>query len=1049
MKHLHAHNVGQELFWPSQAPPLNFAIGDSQEWMSHLQNILDSVCGPRSSHANVLYPRVFHAGEDWYFDNKSARIAALVEDRLTIIVPPPAATHIIFIDIPFDNILTVTIDVAPEVHLRLGSQVHSCAYTVNANLAHTKEVILEFGDRQEAEEAMISVQSRCSATLASSQHLSSKLLRSSSVDLIFDGSRDSEAQESTETAAATSRAANTLRRSGAGPSKSAESNGNTQAPDDSGAASKSDKKSIGGRIAPQKGQARLPRENLNVFDFPEESSGPDTLQAEPKKAKASKRKFGRPKKNHTSSRKRKDEATDDHRDSDFRPTQKRKSAQETSTRMTRSSKASNISDAEGSYQQRPNKGTDTAQARPNSPARQPTPQIPEYPAQTEVSQRKVNRLRKSRPQPDSQARSSSRRVSERVSGQHNSAKRGVEEDSSDGKELTFGDQKYASDAPMPTRYQEPGLNMPEFQMKPGVSQEDAMVVSSDHSWDSASSNDQPRRELEVPVKKAKVTNIKKYTAAMSCIKPVLKSSSSKVVRQKVPPETNDTHGDAASRLSHAANPTRVIRDGCSGTNLKVLSTSETDKSQPIDESLHLKPRIVVQGESGPQNQGRRPGQKTPVPVTPLPAVHSSTRSGRRNGPDVFSEMLNDEEALSTGKQQREPLLPRKRPAEDNLPIQDDKHLLQSPIGKNWKQTNRPTRPSGPVQTGGEVSIEGSMPMDASYSSTGEFQDESEDDIAPPHIHTPVLPGGVPQQSQYATDLQLALMENALKKPLFAVQEQPPSVNRINAVDLSHDIPAQFGLTSPVRSHREDSSLTTIRHHVPARKPKLQHSHSLVTHHQGRTLPGGNTLLSQETRVHPVYTAPGAEEALRSEDTQRAHRFTEPRPKCILSSNKKKVPEHPHADSKAITTYASITSLKASQSLQTPARPPTDPFNGVTPVSHAGKDESRFVRMLRKATEKHMKSHGFRADITMAAHDEDLNDDNTERTIANMLDDDMEVVLNRDRSTSEESLSTAEEDLKYCTEEMMWEASLKPHQRDMFDVLTRVSRVSSVSIPRYK
>lgn len=47
MKQLHAQSIQQDLFWPVQAPAITFAVPDSQELMSHLQDILDSVSEPR------------------------------------------------------------------------------------------------------------------------------------------------------------------------------------------------------------------------------------------------------------------------------------------------------------------------------------------------------------------------------------------------------------------------------------------------------------------------------------------------------------------------------------------------------------------------------------------------------------------------------------------------------------------------------------------------------------------------------------------------------------------------------------------------------------------------------------------------------------------------------------------------------------------------------------------------------------------------------------------------------------------------------------------
>ncbi|KAL1638499.1 hypothetical protein SLS58_008827 [Diplodia intermedia] len=166
-----------------------------------------------------------------------------------------------------------------------------------------------------------------------------------------------------------------------------------------------------------------------------------------------------------------------------------------------------------------------------------------------------------------------------------------------------------------------------------------------------------------------------------------------------------------------------------------------------------------------------------------------------------------------------------------------------------------------------------------------------------------------------------------------------------------------------------------------------------------------------------------------------HRRVQVQPKRVVSSNSKKVPESPGADSKAITIHIPQRLLMTSKSLQTPAQPLMDPFHGQASTPGRPKDETRFMRNLRKQMEENART------TRMKRNDggrECADDDDPDRTLVDMIEDAFDMDSAEDKSSTALVSSTdAESNGHY--EKMEWERSLKPHQRDIFDVLTRISR----------
>ncbi|KAL0254715.1 hypothetical protein SLS55_009238 [Diplodia seriata] len=137
---------------------------------------------------------------------------------------------------------------------------------------------------------------------------------------------------------------------------------------------------------------------------------------------------------------------------------------------------------------------------------------------------------------------------------------------------------------------------------------------------------------------------------------------------------------------------------------------------------------------------------------------------------------------------------------------------------------------------------------------------------------------------------------------------------------------------------------------------------------------------------------------------------------------------------AVLTQPRLISAKGLDNLQlSDAIPQQDAGEASTPGRP--KDETRFMRNLRKQMEE-------KARTTRMKRNDDgrecADDDDPDRTLVDMIEDAFDMDSAEDKSSTALVSSTdAESNGHY--EKMEWERSLKPHQRDIFDVLTRISR----------
>lgn len=1032
------------------------------------------------SHTDVLYPDVFGAGEDWYFDNRNARITALLEHQLTIIVPPPAAHHIIFIDIPFDNIIEVVLEEEAKVRLRLVSNFPSCAYTVNATEAYTGKVVLEFGGQEEATEAMVIIQRRCPQNLASSQPASLKLLRSSSPypDRNFDGSKDSEDQEADPADGGTTtiqgmkssrltgkgikpqpsqrpraadkaydqaREPSTLRSASAsngeapGGHRTAKGNGNesqdprSTSPDPD----KNDGMFQNAHQPPQENAIKPSVDDSNVYDFPVESPSPIIPPENPNKTKGTAEgKGGRPKKKQASGngRKRKDDRKNEDMDDDYQPRQQRKDARKTSAPVTRGSKAVGKSDVETSDEQKPSEGLVVKQGRESLPRKRPKAKESEGSTQVETlgeksGTGKAGHQRRSQPKPSPKTKSESLHRKGRAAKQKEREASFYEDD---GNPVIADDEDHSSDSDAFENNRESSLKIPNTQAKAGGTQDNALILSSAADSDSSSSDDDNDEEdAQNAAEEKPVTEVRKeidrpttYLMADTQSKPLAEFTNSKSASRNVKPETN--HLGTEVRVSGQAGSTSKIPPVSEANDLK------TRNIQPAHNSLARKPQNILVDSRNQQNQGRQPARTTPAPVTPFQPAYSSARHRRRRGPDQFSAMLEHEEASAGIRGSSELKIPRKRSAEDSLPNRSEKRLQKSPVMKIEQPHNRSVHQVEPKLAAEAVNAQTSSP------DTFGFLDDFEDDAT---LGADASPLPREHQHQMSPKKPFTKLASGIDKPPEAPSPSgPPShpSNSFQSADPPNRPTARSTTGFPIERQTEKSYPPTTKLREAKTKLDMESYPTQVLYTVQHELSSNPAPQIQADLVHTDAESmvgkdsgsPGMPRAYIRMETQ----TTRP----ALSSNKKKLPGPPEADSQAITTHVPANALKASTSLQTPARSPIDPFNGITPTSHPSKDETHFLRKLRKDMEKQANPSGIDPDNTKSGSEESADQEDPDRTLVEMVDEIMGADLTDDRSTSEDS-STAEESEEF-TKEMEWEASLKPHQRDMFDALTRISRV---------
>lgn len=430
-------------------------------------------------------------------------------------------------------------------------------------------------------------------------------------------------------------------------------------------------------------------------------------------------------------------------------------------------------------------------------------------------------------------------------------------------------------------------------------------------------------------------------------------------------------------------------------------------------SLMANPRVgkgnliyerTVYDPHGPPNRGYRSADNTPGPTKSILSTYSSGKSKKRGERDKFSSLIEEEEDFLKKTPPLASVLPGKRPAGSDTPQgrakrrsteQDENKTEHDTLESLLKEHDDNAGLAGirPVDSLNPGSLlEGLVDIGARVgSSSSPFVDQA-------------------KSSKFDLDSSpLVRRGNAYLSDAISPQNVATMEGSTLHIGPSVDILPRPRLDCGSSSRQNQLGDYATRHH----EEPIKHADVMLD-------PGG----------HPV-----------SPNVPRASPRARPRPKQVLSSNQKKGPEPPEAESKAITTHVSQQMLTTSKSLQTPAQPLMDPFNGQTPTPSRPGDETRFMRNLRKQMQKNASATQIKGADKVLTEGGCTDDEDPDRTLIDMVEDGLEVDSVEDKNSTAVASATDSERDGHC-EKMGWENSLKPHQRDMFDILARISRVST-------
>ncbi|KAL1635166.1 hypothetical protein SLS56_001918 [Neofusicoccum ribis] len=1103
MKELSAKGVDQAILWPNHQPKVYLPIADSQEWTAGLQGFLDQFCASQGSESGVFYLNAFTA-DDWAFDETNARVVGLTEDRLTIIIPPPAARYIFFVDIPWGNILEVALNSKTRIDLTLKPTTDSWTYVVNAEPSSNIEAVIDFGSSDDAKDTLKCIQDKCRASPTSAQRLSSQLPRSSDGPILSaDADEDEMELKPINPSAGGASAALRERRSrltiGRGSQRPTARNPGGGPSQTGGTGEQSQQRA---------GRPSGPRHSLLSSDV-NENDGLNGLNPERRVSQKEihGRDTGQPGQQRNNrevsmSNVEKDDGVngdgeeEDGKEEDGEVGQVLAAPQRNTTdgvgrdkqdkpaRVTGPSPHSDASEKRSSLNKkfRPSLKTTTATPQPRTqPAKMEHSanntkffEVPSESPEASTSSEKPKKGGGTKPTRGRLRKGQSRGAMAPMSRdrKRKGAKEGISDDDGDFK--------------VPPRL---GPTVTDSNRVTRSAAARNSVVTSDNQ-------DNSGKMSENIVRKPKKTGLSQEVAMEISSADESESSAE-----------NAEDGAVSTRQTKA--PSRIP--------LKVEAlTLTTNKNSHVD--VFRKPRlgIVEFDRQGARNQGHHQVHHTPAPTTPFPKTYSSGKPKTKKG--VFGELIDSEEQLSA-KWSLESKVTGKRPAEAGVSQGREKRKSTSSLDEKQEKQYQPSASLRPKSKGPETLPEGSTSTKASPlwkpdDNTAPFGCPSSPLARQPsphvlqspdqsfeggqnvreHTHVPEKPkrdsrdlsmfanapdalatqkaGGQPSSPPLVEDRPASFMQDTqTPRPLVS----KPPLNNMAAMGKyraeldeengqsaapsfkSQPIPAFTETTEPpylpysfLTQNVIQQATPRVEHQAqPYIHQKLQLTAPRVSFNVESNLPQEPRLekpkrITRLNREAPykhkkhIFTI---NEAPDSPGIPRAHQRSQVQPKSVLSSNRKKVPEPPEADSKAITAHVPQKMLGISKSLQTPAHPPADPFNGATPTPEKGKNETHFMRKLRgKLEAKGVEpvEEPLKPNDGNFGHGQFADEEDPDRTLVEMLDDDIGMGLEDDRSSSEES-SSFEEVPDELTEEMVWEASLKPHQRDMFDVLTRISR----------
>lgn len=824
-----------------------------------------------SSQANIFYPRGIQAGQDLYFDEQYGRLLMLIEDRLTVVIAPPAASHTFYVDIPYENIREATLSSECELRLDLVSASGPWTYVVNAKSYETKSISVELAVAADARHVTTEIQQRCSVEATS--HRYSRSHRSSSAALVFDGTPRSDDMGVIPPTLPI------------GDMKAARNDPERSA--DKPTTRLSDKLSHSFEAKDAKIHAE---QELDIYSFPGESPEP-ALEPEHSRKRKGKGDGGtvqflepksietapRGRKRQQSRRKKGEEGKRGHSDDEFQPGKQQKVDRTTSVRVTRASEAQRLH------------------------AKGPHNQATELTAPKRVRERVTN--------------SKIRRRSESLD------------------EKTEQFQKSSSQA--------------------GQSQENAVVVNSDKS--DTSSPEQ--------------------------------GESTKAGKDHNQPDRFliEDRGLLENEARSAGEP------------MSLMANPRVGKGNLIDERTVYDPH-------GPRNRGYRSADNTPGPTKSMLSTYSSGKSKMKGERVNFSSLIEEEEDILKENPPLPSVLPEKRPAGSDA---SQGRTKRRSTEQDENNTEHNTLEPLVKEHDDDAGLAGIRPINSLNSGSPL---EGLADIGAP-VGSPPSPF-VDQARSSKFDLDsspLVRRGNAYLSDAISPQNVATMEDSTLHIGPSVDILPRPRLDGGASSRQNQLGDYAARHH----EEPIKHADVML-------VPGG----------HPV-----------SPNMPRASLRARPRIKQVLSSNQKKGPEPPEAESKAITTHVSQQMLTTSKSLQTPAQPLMDPFNGQTPTPGRPGDETRFMRNLRKQMQKNASAAQIKGADKVLTEGGCTDDEDPDRTLIDMVEDDLELDSVEDKNSTAVASATDGERDEHC-EKIGWENSLKPHQRVMFDILARISRVST-------
>lgn len=782
-----------------------------------------------------------------------------------------------------------------------------------------------------------------------------------------------------------------------------------------------------------------PGDDLGVYDMPEESPGPNTPPKDSKKTKGRGKKNAAPLKGEPQptapsarrsrgpGRKKKEESNDDEDgDGDYKAPQQPKPKRKQSGRLTRAAAARKGGASSDSQQgtkkeERPGQSANSTERPKRVAVRKTQPAEVSPEANGTKSPRKESVHEPKEPhQPVYQAQPSHGKVPRNPLGEQTKPRpsthllEGDLTEDDDGvvvqnQEDGEMDDNIAQERSARLAKIEPARKR-ELLPNAGGSQENALEISTDDGSENEESSPSPPR----PSKRPEVKTEAKQAGNLA----------------EKPNESLELDPSVGSKTKRTA----VVNAPSKLPATARTTDHSSNKSGYAGEFLPRRPQIIEFGPQGPHNQGRRQAQNVSVQGTPSQMTYSSGKPKRKQEQTSFSGLIAEEETLASRKQSQEPGMARKRPAEGNLFHDTPKRRATRRLDEDENvqhQPSSPTRekPERRMETteaaaSGKVSSPGSKIHDINPT-VGYSASTHAHKPTTPQAHQSYRPTGARVASQSANGDVLSPTHTTGNSapPKSEGQTSSPPVVEIQAAS-----PEQH---TNLSTNQQTRPATKLQLHLPPRRINFK-----VEPYATQSLQLKQPHVSKQTRRQDREVS--GEHDNEAPDPLGVPRFYR---QAVLSSNSKKVPEPPEAESKAITTHVPQKLLNISKALQTPAQPPTDPFIGITPSPEQGKDETHFMRKLRqkmnpKPAEQDLESNNVvHGQVEHAENEEDA-----ERTLVDMVEWDRRTENTDDRSTTAE-YSADGEALEEHPEEMDWEASLKPHQRDMVDVLTRISRVS--------